>query len=433
MVIYTPKKTSRIEYIFNLIFKDVFQINYEITEDKNYFLACEKEKINYSMQQFSDELFVESHGLLTEIEIIDQEINFLKWDDLPIFFSSTNKYTLPFDFFSASFYLVSRYEEYLPHFKDHYDRFMAKESLAYQNDFLHLPLINLWADKLKEQIIKKYPHFNFPKKEFKFLSTIDIDNAFYYLEKGFARNLASFVKYSLKLEKHEIVTRLNVLLSNNKDPYDTYTYQLNLQRKYNLDVIYFVLLGDYGLNDKNVLPTSRKFQLLIKNLSDFAKVGLHPSFNSNSNKAKLKIESERLANITKSEVMYSRQHFLKLSLPSTYRDLIDLDIFNDYTMGYAEFPGFRASICNPFNFYDLEQEKITPLRIHPFSIMDATFRYYLNKNPDESLELIKGIVDQVKKVDGTLISVWHNETWSDYKEWKGWKELFSKMADYIYQ
>lgn len=433
MVIYTPKKTSRIEYIFDLIFKDVFRINYEITEDKNYFLACEKGKINYSMQQFDDELFIESHGLLTEIEIIDQEINFLKWDDLPIFFSSTNKHTLPFDFFSASFYLVSRYEEYLPHFKDHYDRFMAKESLAYQNDFLHLPLINLWADKLKEQIIKKYPHFNFPKKEFKFLSTIDIDNAYYYLEKGFARNLASFVKHSLKLEKHEIVTRLNVLLSNNKDPYDTYTYQLNLQRKYNLDVIYFVLLGDYGLNDKNVLPTSRKFQLLIKNLCDFAKVGLHPSFNSNSNKTKLKIESERLANITKSEVMYSRQHFLKLSLPSTYRNLIDLDIFNDYTMGYAEFPGFRASICNSFNFYDLEQEKITSLRIHPFSIMDATFRYYLNKNPDESLELIKGIIDQVKKVDGTLISVWHNETWSDYKEWKGWKELFSKMADYIYQ
>jgi len=55
------------------------------------------------MQQFDDELFIESHGLLTEIEIIDQEINFLKWDDLPIFFSSTNKHTLPFDFFSASF------------------------------------------------------------------------------------------------------------------------------------------------------------------------------------------------------------------------------------------------------------------------------------------------------------------------------------------
>ena len=106
--------------------------------------------------------------MLTEIEIIDQEINFLKWDDLPIFFSSTNKHTLPFDFFSASFYLVSRYEEYLPHFKDHYDRFMAKESLAYQNDFLHLPLINLWADKLKEQIIKKYPHLIFLKKSLNF-------------------------------------------------------------------------------------------------------------------------------------------------------------------------------------------------------------------------------------------------------------------------
>jgi hypothetical protein len=101
-------------------------------------------------------------------------------------------------------------------------------------------------------------------------------------------------------------------------------------------------------------------------------------------------------------------------------------------MGYAELPGFRASICDSYNFYDLEQEKITNLRIHPFSIMDATYRYYLKYSPNESLQSIKKMVDVVKSVDGTLISVWHNETWSNHKEWKGWKELFSEMADYIY-
>jgi hypothetical protein len=146
----------------------------------------------------------------------------------------------------------------------------------------------------------------------------------------------------------------------------------------------------------------------------------------------LKIERDRLVDITKSELKNSRQHFLQLSLPTTYRNLIDLDIFNDYTMGYAELPGFRASICNPYYFYDLELEKSTLLKIHPFAIMDATFRYYLNYTPQESLDYMKSVIDQVKNVNGTLITVWHNETWSDYKEWKGWKFLFKDMVEYIH-
>lgn len=432
MLIYTSQITSRVQYTLHLIFKDVLQIEYQITDNKQEFLDSDLPKLNYSMQQFNNELFVESHGLLNQTEIIDQEINFSKWDELPIFFLSTNKETIPFDLFSASFFLVTRYEEYLPHFKDHYNRFKAKESLAYQNDFLQLPLVNLWIKKFKESLILKYPEINFPDKNFQYISTIDIDNAYYFLEKGFSRNLASFLKYFIQFDKQMIKKRIDVLLGNQKDPYDTYNYQLNIIKKYKLDCFYFILLGNYGLNDKNVLVTSRKFKLLIKHLADYAKIGLHPSFNSNSNYNLLKTEQERLLEITKTAVNHSRQHFLQLSFPSTYRNLIDLDIFNDYTMGYAELPGFRASICNPYYFYDLELEKQTPLRIHPFAIMDATYRYYLKVSPEESLNSMKNIINQVKNVNGTLITVWHNETWSDYKEWKGWKLLFKNMVDYIY-
>ena len=432
MLIYTSKITSRIQYIFQLIFKDIFDIDYEITENKEDFINSEQPKLNYSMQQFEDELFVESHGLLSQTEIVDQELTFFKWDDLLIFFPSTNKKTLPFDIFSASFYLVSRYEEYLPHFKDHYNRFKAEESIAYQNNFLEMPLVDLWANKLKKIIEESYPNLVFPTKKFKYISTVDIDNAYCFLEKGFARSLASFLKSIFHLDKQTFIKRYNVLIGKHKDPYDTYNYQLNVLKKYNLEFIYFILLGNYGLNDKNVLVTSRKFKLLIKHLSDFAQIGLHPSFNSNSSNHLLKIERDRLVDITKSELKNSRQHFLQLSLPTTYRNLIDFDIFNDYTMGYAELPGFRASICNPYYFYDLELEKSTLLKIHPFAIMDATFRYYLNYTPQESLDYMKSVIDQVKNVNGTLITVWHNETWSDYKEWKGWKFLFKDMVEYIH-
>jgi hypothetical protein len=43
---------------------------------------------------------------------------------------------LPFDPLAATFYLVSRYEEYLPFIPDEHGRFPAKQSFAFSNGFL---------------------------------------------------------------------------------------------------------------------------------------------------------------------------------------------------------------------------------------------------------------------------------------------------------
>jgi hypothetical protein len=56
----------------------------------------------------------------------------------------------------------------------------------------------------------------------------------------------------------------------------------------------------------------------------------------------------------------------------------------------------------------------------------------LRTSPEQSLSMIKKIIDNVKLVDGHFISLWHNETWSEYKEWKGWSKLYEKMLEYIY-
>lgn len=432
MLIYTPQISNRVKYVFQVIFDDVWKIPYELTDDFQKFTDFSGPKINYSLTKTEDDLFVFPSGLLTEKDIVDQDIVVSQWQDVPVFFQTSTNSILPFDIFSAVFYLVSRYEEYLPHFRDHYERFMAKESLAFQNNFLQLPLVNIWLKMFQEIILDKFPDFTFPPQKFKYKSTIDIDNAFCYAEKGLVRSSASFVKSFMENDKHKMKERWAVLTGQQKDPYDTYDLQLSLQKKYNMEVIYFVLLADYGLNDKNIPVTSRKFQLLIKHLSDHAEIGIHPSFASNYNNSSLVVEKSRLMDIVKRPVNSSRQHFLKLSFPFTYRELLNLDITNDYTMGYSSLPGFRASICTPYHFYDLELETSTSLFIHPFQVMDATFNYYLESSPEQSLDLIKKMVDEVKKVDGTFVSLWHNETWSEHEQWLGWSQLYAQMLDYIH-
>jgi hypothetical protein len=430
LLVYTYKITHRNKYIFNLLFKDILGINFMLTSDVALFKAHTEEKISYSTNPIGDELFFVSRSLLFETGITEQNITVFDYRDSPVFFATGKLSALPFDVFAASFYLVSRYEEYLPHIRDIHDRFNPKDSMAFKNHFLQKPLLNNWAKWIKELIQKKYPTIHFPERKYEFVSTIDIDNAYAYREKGFTRSVGGYLKSLFMFDFPEIMERTKVLLGLQKDPYDTYDFQLEMLKKYGFKSVYFFLLGDYGVNDKNLPVESKKFQSLIKMLGDYAEVGIHPSYGSNKNKDLLKKEVLRLSKVMHREITNSRQHFLKLTLPETYRNLIDLDITDDYTMGYASLVGFRASICTPFNFYDLDNELETKLKIHPFAAMEGTFKYYMNVPPEDAIKNIKSLIDAVKNVDGVFISLWHNDSLNDQRIWQGWKKVYEEMVQY---
>lgn len=430
LLIYSHKITHRLKYILNLVFIDVLGISFELTKDIEKFKAFNGPKISYSHNPISDELFFSSRGLLFENGISEQNISVFEYNGSKVFYATGKGSALPFDVFAASFYLVSRYEEYLPHIRDEHDRFIAEESLAYLNGFLQKPVVNTWILWIKQLIEAKYPSVVFPEKKYEFVVTVDIDNAYAYREKGFTRTVGGYLKSLSTFNIPEAVERTRVLLGLQKDPYDTYDFQLETIKQHKLKTIYFMLLGDYGVNDKNLPVESKKFQSLIKMLGDYAQVGIHPSYGSNKSKEQLKKEQERLSKILHRDVTKSRQHFLKLSLPETYRNLVDLDITDDYTMGFASQVGFRAGICTPFNFYDLDMELETTLKIHPFAVMEGTLKYYMKISPDDAIQFIKPLIDEVKAVNGQFISLWHNDTLSNQKLWVGWKEVFEEMVNY---
>ncbi|MCX6290863.1 MAG: polysaccharide deacetylase family protein [Bacteroidetes bacterium] len=433
LLIYTKSTTPRLKYTFDLVFKEIMGIDYAVTHHAFEFGLSSLPKFNYSEEKIADELFFYSSMLLFEKGIRRQEISVFDWEDTKVFFATHPKYIFPFDPFAASFYLVSRYEEYLPHHRDQHDRFDAKESLAFEKGFLNKPLVNIWVKKIKQVLLEKFPQLKFPQQEYRFVSTIDIDNAFAYREKGLMRTGGAIVRSLLKLDLKQISERVSVLTGRRQDPYDTYEVMNEIQKKYELNCIYFFLLGDYGENDKNVSAGRKKLQSLIKSIADYSDVGIHPSYGSNANPGRLRIELSRLRKVLKRDVTKSRQHFLVLHFPSTYRRLIDHDITDDYSMGYSGSVGFRASICTPFYFYDLELETSSKLRIHPFAVMDATLKYYMKIKPGEAISYIEPLVKEVKHVDGTFISLWHNESLSNIPPWEGWKEVYEQVVRIAYK
>ena len=432
LLIYCPKITPRHQYIFKVLFSDIYVIEYSLTDDKEAYIASEFVKINYSKNSIChDEVFVESNGLLSEKGINELDIQIQLVNGEPAFFIATNKNAYPFDIFATSFYLISRYEEYLPHLKDKYNRYKAEESLAYKHRFLQKPIVNIWLKQFIHQLQSQFPNLIIQYPKFKYISTIDIDNAYLYKGKGFIRSVAFLLKAMSSFDFDAIKMAFQVTSKKRKDPFDTYSLQFNLQKKYNLVVRYFMLMGDYGMNDKNISYNNSNFQVLVKRLADLAPVGVHPSFGSNINEKKLAVEVKRLEDIQKREVSFSRQHFLQLSLPKTYKRLIEAGITDDYTMGYASHLGFRAGIASPFTFYNLDMEQILPITIHPFAIIDDTLKFNMGLGADEVIEKISGIIDVVKQVNGTLISIWHNDTLSDEGVWKGWRNVYEDMVKLI--
>tara|TARA_B100001758_G_scaffold247943_1_gene268839 strand:- start:3678 stop:5006 length:1329 start_codon:yes stop_codon:yes gene_type:complete len=432
IIIYTPTITSRHIYVFKLIFEEICHVSYELVDKIDLFQSSGKLKINYSRNRiFNDEIFVEADGLLSSRDIVEVDLKFFKENNKEYLFRTTQDSSYLHDIFSSVFYLVSRYEEYLPHLKDKFGRYLASESIAFKKGFLRKPVVNIWIQEFIVFMTDFDSKLEVETASFRYISTIDIDNAYLYKGKGFVRTTALIVRSLLNLDFKNIRFIFSILFERRKDPFDTYSLQFNLQKKYSIDVRYFILLGDYGVNDKNLSYSNNNVISLVKRLSDLALVGIHPSFRSNDNINILQKEIARLEDIQKREVFFSRQHFLQLSLPETYKRLVSLGVAEDFSMGYASELGFRAGIATPFSFYDLDMEQPLPIKVYPFSITDHILKFNLELNSEDVQNEIAEIIEAVKRVNGTLISVWHNDTFSNFGVWEDWRNVYEDMVKQI--
>lgn len=427
LLVYAHKISPRFRYAADFVLGDLCGFELGYTNSSSEFASYDGPKLSYFETSISGEPHIVPNGLLFEKGIKPQNIGVTKWKDIPALFKN-NDSLIPFDLFAASFFMLSRYEEYLPHIADTYNRFEADSSIAFQNKFLHLPVVNLWAAELKKLLLEKYPGTPSKQKKYEYISTIDIDNAWAFRHKGFMRTGGAYLRSLVHLDVKDIRERALTLAGRMHDPYDTYDLILSVQEEFRLKMIFFFLLGNYGVNDKNISANNFHFQSLIKRLADYAETGIHPSFGSNENANQVRIEISRLVQITHKPVTKSRQHFLKLHFPETYKDLIQCGIQEDYTMGYASSVGFRAGVCSPFKWYDMDAEQESSLTVYPFAIMDATLLYYMKLNPQTAIEKCSEIIAEIKKVKGTCITVWHNETISNWRQWEGWREVYREVV-----
>jgi hypothetical protein len=431
MLFFCEKITPRLQYIASFAGKLLSGQEFELTTDRERLIKSEAPKINYSEQRITNEEFwIRNAELLFENNIKEQPVDCFQESGYKAFFKTEGEFG--FDIFAASFYLLSRYEEYLPYKKDSYGRFAHENSLAYRENFLQLPLVNTWFEDLKKRLQQKFPAAHFKQSVFQFIPTYDIDEAYSFLHKQWWRSLGGAAKSLIKGNFKQLGERLSVLNGKQRDPFDSYQWMDELHHEYNLKPYYFFLVAaKNGRFDKNILPSKTALKDLIKGIYYRYPTGVHPSWRSGDNNSLMKTEISQLASITGGLVKASRQHFIRLTLPVTYRNLVNAGIEFDFSMGYGSINGFRASVASPFYWYDLGNETPTNLLLYPFCFMEANSFFEQRYNPSRALEELLHYYKSVKSVNGMMITIWHNTFLGTDKLYGGWREMYTDFIKRI--
>lgn len=429
VILYSSKVSNRLRYIAEYMLGDLLGLEvrwvneFNNIEEGSALLSLERVSMDEGCDPFpflyTSEWLSNPEKHILEAEELENSVNFSH------FSAPCEDSCLPIDIFSASFFLISRYEEYRNSAeKDKLNRFRADSSYLYKIGKLQQPIINVWTRDLAKVLQEYYPFLKFTYPKFKFTPTVDIDHGFYIKHKPLYKQIGGLIKY-----RGEFVNRLKVLLQIKDDPYSNASKLLDFFEKHSLSSRFFMLCGAYDSKIDTGTGFDKREYLEFYSKSKLKKteIGIHFSVKSNKHNLIMKNELNMLTSSIGSAVRSNRQHFIMLNLPTTYEDLVKLGIKHDYSMGFPETGGFRAGVCTPFKFYNLNKDEDEDLVIHPFCCMDTTYRVYLGMNKEEAMVDMIFKREIIAGLGGEFIPILHNSTFVNYSNFEFTTDFIDKL------
>lgn len=427
VLVLVPALTPRINYVFEFLSGNNGLILFSPTADSAVYGAWRGLRLNYTGAREEGVCCIAPHAIMLnegivpvifDLDFFQERVHAGERRLSPILHPDR-------DVIAFIFYLVSRYEEYLPHAKDEHGRFLHTASVLWQLNALHFPFadelaVQIFATLLPEEVVLKHL-----KRGYRFEHTLDIDQAYQSRGKGGIRNAGGFLKNVGKGDWTAVWGRMQAILR--KDIFDTHTFIHSLQDKYKFRQTVFFLVGRHSDFDPGLPAGSVHLKKLIQQYVALGDVGLHPSYLSSKQEDLIEQEKNVLESIAGKIVIASRQHFLRFALPDTYQALEAAGIQQEYSMGYADFNGFRAGTCRPFTWFNPATNQKGKLRVYPLSCMDGTLLVSCGNNMEQMLEEAKQRVDACASYGGIFISLFHNHLLTNDAVGKRWKILYESL------
>ncbi|MDR1372210.1 MAG: hypothetical protein LBJ17_03655 [Dysgonamonadaceae bacterium] len=423
------KNIARLNYVASHIFGSLSGAKFEITCDKNRYLSCEGVCINYSNEELNHGLHIVPQGLLEEKGV--RQITDLakdRWKTYFCFFSQI-KGDIPFDIFSATFYLLTSYEEYFSKNLDKHRRYSMYQSVIFLNNSLSVPVIDRWTECLRDELKTLYPTWKYRMRKFRTVSTVDVDFPYQYRYKGIIKTVGGIIKDLLKKDFEKVKERIKVICRLKEDAYfEAIKWLDDFHDKEDMNYYLFVLLGKCGKYGRTTVYPSEEWKWELNNLKK-ALIGLHPSYDTYHNINILQKEKQELdALLGKAMISAERRHFLCYTCPESFREAEEAGFSDDFSLSFSLEPGFRSGTAVPYYFYDVEHDRETRLLIHPTVMMDTSLISHLKMSPADTESKIRLLIDECVKSGGDFTCLWHNSNIAGDNN--PWKEVFLKSIQY---
>lgn len=412
LLIYTPKLTSRIQYIFDFIFKGILKSQIEYTTDRAAFIRRDGAKVNYSEAQIDGSVFFHQTPFLLETRINAFKPGFTGFGNGKAPFP-VNDSALPFDVFAAAFYMLTRYEEY--YFKSPEGApFSWHDSLQHKCKILDQPVIDEWALLIKNLISNRFPEKIFATRNFLHLPVVRVD--LYPLPaNGLLNKSTTFLKSLVHKDGRALLFDALTGMANDAD--NNLLFANELFRTHKITPFYFI--------DKvhgEIEPAA--FKALLEKVTVAANFGILRPSELPSQKKSLSAAAKIFDELAISNDPATLQ-LDGLLLPDGYLQLLESKIPVDFSMGYSDRTGFRAGTCTPFDWYDLQVEKKTALKVYSYCMTDTALQLL---GLTEAKETCTALIDRLKVVDGLFCSNWSLKSLSENAKFKKWKSLYSSIV-----
>ena len=181
---------------------------------------------------------------------------------VPYFFKSSPDSDMPFDVFAASFYLVSRYEEYQECRTGSAGQFKASDSVAYRCGFLEISIVEIWSKMLAKALATRFYKMTFKPGDFRTIASFNINDPF----SGYGRNILGNIAELLRDIAGRKVQE-NSAAEDRSVTSEMMDYFTGILSKYGTDSVFFFPVGDQSRHERShgkILTTGRLSATFMK-------------------------------------------------------------------------------------------------------------------------------------------------------------------------
>ncbi|WP_321470630.1 polysaccharide deacetylase family protein [Halarcobacter sp.] len=434
------------KYILDIIFNEFLGLEYQILKDdksKHWEIELKNSKKLVFKDYFFNKFPKDLEYLIFEnipLNIKFGKNEFVPEENIPILYGNDKLEKFDdiiicsIDVFASSFFMLTRWEEYVNKNRDNHHRFPSTESLAYKNDFLSRPIVNEYIEMLKNMMLYLDSNLKFKTRNFQLILTHDVDFIYKWnTPRKFLRHLAGDIirrKSPIEFIK-SIISYISLKLNLKKDPFDTFEYLMDLSEKINIKSYFFFMAEGLTKYDNNYKSNSIYVKKLVNKIKKRGhNIGIHPTYNAYNDKKQFEKEKNELASNLETKVSFGRNHFLRFEVPGTWQVWEDNNMEWDSTLSYADKEGFRCGCCYEFSVFNILTRKKLKLKEKPLIMMESSLLYQNNINYKSAKNNILNLIEIIKRYDGNFVLLWHNSSFNVY-EWKKFSNLYSYIISLI--